>query len=106
MYIPQYTNKTASLNIAVAGSIIFHHFASKYIVLNLKLTYLVWAGYEETPMYHEKFQLQDKEEKKGPAFKLNVTVNPTSNEENVQGEKDETQDKKSKDVEDLDEFFE
>jgi len=29
VYIPQYTNKTASLNIAVAGSIIFHHFASK-----------------------------------------------------------------------------
>jgi len=27
VYIPQYTEKTASLNVAVAGSIIFHHFA-------------------------------------------------------------------------------
>ena len=27
MYIPQYTDKTASLNVAIAGSIIFHHFA-------------------------------------------------------------------------------
>jgi tRNA G18 (ribose-2'-O)-methylase SpoU len=27
VYIPQYTDKTASLNVAIAGSIIFHHFA-------------------------------------------------------------------------------
>ena len=33
-YIPQYTDKTASLNVAIAGSIIFHHFA-------------IWAGYQE-----------------------------------------------------------
>lgn len=43
VYIPQYTNKTASLNVAVAGSIIFHHFA-------------VWAGYEESPIFGEKYQ--------------------------------------------------
>ena len=34
VYIPQYTDKTASLNVAIAGSIIFHHFA-------------LWAGYQE-----------------------------------------------------------
>jgi hypothetical protein len=44
VYIPQYTNKTASLNVAVAGSIIFHYFA-------------VWAGYEESQMFGEKFQV-------------------------------------------------
>ena len=32
VYIPQYTEKTASLNVAIAGSIIFHHFA-------------IWANY-------------------------------------------------------------
>ena len=32
VYIPQYTDKTASLNVAIAGSIIFQHFAA-------------WAGY-------------------------------------------------------------
>lgn len=31
------------MNVAVAGSIIFHHFA-------------VWAGYEESPIFGEKFQ--------------------------------------------------
>ena len=34
VYIPQYTTKTASLNVAIAGSIIFHHFG-------------LWAGYQE-----------------------------------------------------------
>lgn len=33
VYIPQYTEKTASLNVAVAAGIIFHHFA-------------LWAGYK------------------------------------------------------------
>jgi len=32
VYIPQYTDKTASLNVAVAGSIIFHHFAGFLII--------------------------------------------------------------------------
>lgn len=31
VYIPQYTEKTASLNVAIAGSIIFHHFAGTII---------------------------------------------------------------------------
>ena len=43
VYIPQYTDKTASLNVAVAGSIIFHGFA-------------VWANYKEAPIFGEKFQ--------------------------------------------------
>ncbi len=43
VFIPQYTDKTASLNVAVAGSIIFHRFA-------------VWAQYEEAPIFGEKFQ--------------------------------------------------
>ena len=47
VYIPQYTNKTASLNVAVAGSIIFHHFS-------------VWADYEQAEMHGEKFQDQKK----------------------------------------------
>lgn len=46
VYIPQYTDKTASLNVAVAGSIIFHHFA-------------LWAKYEESQMFGEKFQNQE-----------------------------------------------
>lgn len=44
VYIPQYSNKTASLNVAVAASIIFQH-------------YSCWAGYEE-------FQLNDSNEEK------------------------------------------
>lgn len=42
IYIPQYTNKTASLNVANAGSIIFHRFAD-------------WAKYDESPIFGEKF---------------------------------------------------
>lgn len=38
VYIPQYTEKTASLNVAVAAGIIFHHFA-------------LWAGYQEAVVY-------------------------------------------------------
>ena len=53
VYIPQYTNKTASLNVSIAGSIIFHHFAS-------------WAGYDETAMIGEKFQ--DPENKPNTTF--------------------------------------
>lgn len=89
VYIPQYTNKTASLNIAVAGSIIFHHFA-------------MWAGFEETPIYSEKFQIQDEdEEKKGPSFQLKVQVHLNPIEKVGENENSEV-----KDVEDLDKLFE
>ena len=37
IYIPQYTNKTASLNVSIAGSIILLHFAR-------------WAGYSQQEM--------------------------------------------------------
>lgn len=32
VYIPQYTDKTASLNVGVAAGIVFHHFASKFLL--------------------------------------------------------------------------
>lgn len=64
----------------------------------------MWAGFEETPIYAEKFQLQDEEdEKKTPAFKLNVTVH-----NNVIGNDEGNKNDPTKDIEDnnLDEFFE
>ena len=36
VYIPQYSQGTASLNVNVAASIVMHHFST-------------WAGYEEAP---------------------------------------------------------
>ena len=45
MYIPQYTDKTASLNVAIAGSIIFHHFA-------------LWAGFKEHHRSGFKFETE------------------------------------------------
>ena len=42
VYIPQYGAGTASLNVAVAASLVLHHFA-------------VWAGYEERGREGEKF---------------------------------------------------
>lgn len=44
VYIPQYTDKTASLNVAIAGSIIFHHFA-------------LWAQYKEASRDGYKFDV-------------------------------------------------
>ena len=44
VYIPQYTDKTASLNVAIAGSIIFHHFA-------------MYAKYPEAGRSGEKFEV-------------------------------------------------
>jgi len=44
VYIPQYSDKTASLNVAIAGSIIFHHFA-------------LWAKYKEAPRTEQKFDV-------------------------------------------------
>eukprot|EP00347_Sterkiella_histriomuscorum_P002329 403368571 len=46
IYIPQYTDKTASLNVAIAGSIIFQHFAQ-------------WAGYQEQKIVGYKFEEGD-----------------------------------------------
>lgn len=44
VYIPQYTDKTASLNVAIAGSIIFQHFA-------------LWAKYKEANREGQKFDV-------------------------------------------------
>jgi tRNA C32,U32 (ribose-2'-O)-methylase TrmJ len=45
VYIPQYTDKTASLNVAIAGSIIFHHWA-------------MWAQYTEAPRTDQKYDVK------------------------------------------------
>jgi tRNA G18 (ribose-2'-O)-methylase SpoU len=44
VYIPQYSNKTGSLNVAIAASIIFHHFG-------------LWAGYKEASYTDEKYNV-------------------------------------------------
>lgn len=48
VYIPQYGSGTASLNVAVATSIVLHHFA-------------VWADYEEQTRQGEKFVVADRD---------------------------------------------
>ena len=45
VYIPQYSSKTGSLNVAIAASIIFHHFG-------------VWANYKEATFTSSKFDVQ------------------------------------------------
>lgn len=42
VYVPQHTGATASLNVAVAGAIVLHHFA-------------LWAGLQEQPRAGSKF---------------------------------------------------
>jgi tRNA G18 (ribose-2'-O)-methylase SpoU len=49
VYIPQYTNKTASLNVAIAGSIVFSQFAR-------------FANYPEMPVFGEKFRSEEQDE--------------------------------------------
>jgi tRNA G18 (ribose-2'-O)-methylase SpoU len=46
VYIQQYSNKTASLNVAIAASIIFNHFA-------------IWADYTPSQINQEKFVLSE-----------------------------------------------
>ena len=45
VYIPQYSTKTGSLNVAIAGSIIFHHFA-------------IFANYKEADFTNEKYNVE------------------------------------------------
>lgn len=45
VYIPQYSSKTGSLNVAIAASIVFHHFA-------------VWANYQEASFTEEKYDVE------------------------------------------------
>lgn len=49
VYIPQYTSKTASLNVASAGAIILHEFAK-------------FAGYREQEVHGEKFRKPEQDE--------------------------------------------
>lgn len=46
VYIPHYGSGTASLNVAVAGSIVFHHFS-------------LWAKYNEAPRKNDKYLVQN-----------------------------------------------
>jgi len=49
VYIPQYTSKTASLNVAAAGAIILHEFAK-------------FAGYREEEVHGEKFRKPEQDD--------------------------------------------
>lgn len=49
VYIPQYTNKTASLNVAIAGSIVLAEFAK-------------FAGYSQVGVHGEKFRAPEQDE--------------------------------------------
>lgn len=53
IYIPHYGNGTASLNVTVAASIIFHRFAT-------------WAKYEQQPIKGAKYVINQLPTKKGP----------------------------------------
>ncbi|CAE7200987.1 ysgA [Symbiodinium natans] len=61
VYIPQFTGATASLNVAIAGSIVLHHFAT-------------WAGMQEHPRSGEKFVVE------APRGTLEKFQNPTEAE--------------------------
>ena len=78
VYIPQYTDKTASLNVAVAGSIIFHGFA-------------VWANYKEAPIFGEKFQnLEAPTKTTYLHFKIHDNDQPINQENIKEGESSES----------------
>ncbi len=53
VYIPQYGNGTASLNVTVAASIVLEHFA-------------VWAGFRERPRQGAKFDVGARPERTAP----------------------------------------
>eukprot|EP00392_Amoebophrya_sp_AT5.2_P005623 g5632.t1 len=61
VHIPQYSRKTASLNVAVAGSIVLQHFA-------------LFAGFEAAPISGEKFEVEE------ARSKLDRFQNPTADE--------------------------
>ena len=67
VYIPQYSSKTGSLNVAIAGSIIFHHFG-------------VWAGYHEATFTNEKYDVTRPENK---YINKDATVSEDASEHNL-----------------------
>ena len=89
VYIPQYTDKTASLNVAIAGSIIFHHFA-------------LWAGYSEHGREGYKYEVSNykKEEEKSIVqyikFDENDQLTISSNNDNDQLRKERALKNKAK----------
>ena len=89
VYIPQYTDKTASLNVAIAGSIIFHHFA-------------LWAGYTEHGREGYKYEVSNykTEEEKSIVqyikFDENDQLTISSNNDNEQLRKERALKNKAK----------
>jgi tRNA G18 (ribose-2'-O)-methylase SpoU len=74
VYIPHYSNKTGSLNVAIAASIVFHHFG-------------VWAGYKEAEFTDEKYNVEpnpilDHLEEEGEGTKIADTIT-ISNDFNI-----------------------
>merc|ERR1711920_903948 len=76
VYIPQYSNSTASLNVLVAGSIIMHHFA-------------LFAGFQQAGISGYKFDVHECRGKK-ERFE-----NPTEAEAEVIAKKREERARKS-----------
>jgi tRNA(Leu) C34 or U34 (ribose-2'-O)-methylase TrmL len=68
VYIPQFSGATASLNVATAGAIVLHHFAT-------------WAGFTPQPREGQKFVTEE------PRGKLEVFENPTEAEAALVAEK-------------------
>jgi tRNA C32,U32 (ribose-2'-O)-methylase TrmJ len=68
VYIPQFSGATASLNVAVAGSIVLHEFAK-------------WAGFQEANKHGGKFEVQQ------PRSKMDRFQNPTDFEAEVIAQK-------------------
>jgi tRNA G18 (ribose-2'-O)-methylase SpoU len=65
VYIPHYSNKTGSLNVGVAASIVFHHFG-------------IWAGYKEAEYTGEKYNVEEN--------KVYIKENAESCDESLQSE--------------------
>jgi tRNA(Leu) C34 or U34 (ribose-2'-O)-methylase TrmL len=59
VYIPHYGAGTASLNVMVAGSIVFSHFG-------------MWAGYAERKREGEKFVVQKRKIQRGPVTEFEI----------------------------------
>lgn len=70
VYIPQFSNTTASLNVAVAASIVFHHFS-------------LWAKYEEVVYENEKFQVDKSIKQKVTYIKDDLEESENVHSENV-----------------------
>lgn len=81
VYVPQYTDKTASLNVTVAATIVLHHFA-------------IWANYTEAKMIGEKYMDDTKHDDYDTHMKKHLYVHPEKKlkAENNESEKNITND--------------